>query len=293
MSIVIESANDKKEFNKNLINIGSNPKCDYVINPGFEFLITIQYDKTNEICTVINNVKSPNIIFKGEILQKAVITNMAKLELKDSDEFITIQVGEDISIDSDYSMKVTLSEEDLSELYSGDNANQVTAKMEHLRQPIEKARIAILKQIAYPISELKSKIKTQVRTNIFMHIALFAASIFSSFAVANYLMGLSAQESSGNVYMATNIPAWVGYTFLVFAVCLMLKQGVYLYLNEKRVKDQASTSTIARNFLIITSIIFIIAIYTVNLTYYSAISDFFSFSMFLTIFLLPCKKGKT
>ena len=101
MSIVIESANDKKEFNKTLINIGSNPKCDYVINPGFEFLITIQYDKNNEICTVINNVKSPNVLFKGEILQKAVITNIAKLEFKNSDEHLTIQVGEDISIDSD------------------------------------------------------------------------------------------------------------------------------------------------------------------------------------------------
>ena len=286
MSIVIESANDKKEFNKTLINIGSNPKCDYVITPGFEFLITVQYDKKSEICTVINNVKSPNILFKGEVLQKAVVTSSARLELKDSDQFIQIQVGEDISIDSDFSMKINLSEEDLKELYGNNSENAGVAKIEHMRQPIEKARIAILKQIAYPITELKSKIKTQVRTNVFLHIALFVSSVFSAFAVANYLMGLSAQEASGHVYLATNIPVWLGATFIVFAIGLMLKQGVYLYLVDKRMKKVSGTSQIARNFMLITSAIFILAIYTVNLNYYSAISDFFSFAVFLTVFFV-------
>lgn len=286
MSLVISSANDKKEFNKPLINIGTNPKCDYVINPGFDFLLTVQYNKADEICTVINNVKSPNVTYKGEILQKVAISNSCKLELKNSDEYILIQVGENISADSDYSMKVELSEEDLQELYGEDEQHQINAKIEHMRQPIEKARVAIIKQISYPIFELKSKIKTQGRTNLFLHIAMFITSILSAFAIGNYMMGLSTQEAAKHVYLATNIPSWIAFTFVVFAVALMLKQGTFLYLNEKRLKNTAASSKIARNFMIWVSALFIIAIYTVNLSYYSTISESFSISAFMTVFFV-------
>ena len=285
MSIVIESSNNKKEFNKTIINIGTNPKCDFVINPGFDFLVTIQYDKNNEICTVINNVKSPNLLLNGEVLQKKTITNVAKIELKGSTEYIIIQVGADISIDSDYSMKVSLSDEALEELFSND-ANSVGAKMEHLRQPIEKARISILKQISYPISDLKAKIKNQVATSVLLHMGLFITCLLSAFAIANYLTGLAAQEAAGYVYLATNIPVWIGYTIVTLAICLMLKQGVYLHLTEKRIKSKNISSSVAKNFMIVTALLFITAVYVVNLAYYSAISDFFSFALFITVFFV-------
>ena len=46
MTIIISSKNYEKSFtDKEIINIGSNPDCDYVINSGFDFILTLQYDK--------------------------------------------------------------------------------------------------------------------------------------------------------------------------------------------------------------------------------------------------------
>ena len=42
MTIIISSKNYEKSFtDKEIRNIGSNPDCDYVINSGFDFILTL------------------------------------------------------------------------------------------------------------------------------------------------------------------------------------------------------------------------------------------------------------
>lgn len=56
MSIVILSSSQEKSFDdKDLINIGSNPNCDFVVNVGYDVLLTVQIDKITGKCFVINN----------------------------------------------------------------------------------------------------------------------------------------------------------------------------------------------------------------------------------------------
>jgi len=284
--ITIKSLSGNKQFkNKNLINIGTNPKCDYVLQLGYELIITVQINKETGDCYVSNNFKNPNVLFKGEVLTRIQVDKACKLTLAGSTEFIEIHVDSSSPIDMNSVDIVNLSETELKDLYGDDPAVLAKVKIEKSRAPLEKARIAIIKQIAYPISEIKGKIAANARASIFLHIGLYISSIFSAFAVSNYLMGLSTQEASKHVYLATNIQAWIAYSFIVFAICLMLKQGVYLYLQGKTMK-QSATTVMAQNFFLWGAVIFIIGIYTVNQIYFMSLSNFVAFSIFITFFFV-------
>ena len=240
-TITLKSLTGEKQFkNKNLINIGNNPKCDFVIQPGFDVIITVQINKDTGECFVSNNFKNAGVLFKGQPLNRVKIDKVCKITFKDSSEFVEIHVDSTGVIDMASVDIVNLSETQLRDLYGDDPSVLAKVKLEKSRAPIENARIAIIKQIAYPIAELKSKIRANTRTSLFLHIALYISSILSAFAVANYLMGLSTQEASKHVYLATNIQAWIAYSFIVFSIALMLKQGVYLYLQSKNVKPSTS-----------------------------------------------------
>ena len=279
MSIVITSTEDKQEFkNKTIINIGTNSKCDFVVNLPYDLLFSVQYQKDKNCFQVTNNFKNQNILFKGDILQKAVFNDgICRITFKNSDEFVEIKAEEKDG-------KVTLSEEELRDLYGEDALADVKVKIQKAREPIEKARIAIIKQIAYPITELKSKLKSNWRTTVVLHIALYFSALLSSFALANYLMGLTVQESARHIYLSTNIQAWIAYSFVVFAICMMLKQGVYLLCFEKTHNNTPDASKIAKHFMLWISSIFILAIYAVNITYFSAINEFFGLALFITFF---------
>ncbi len=284
--ITVKSSEGEKQFkNKNLINIGTNPKCDYVIRLGYEFIVTVQVNKDTGVCYVSNNFKNPNVLFKGEVLTRVQIDKACKITLANSTEFIEIYVDVSSPIDMNAVDIVNLSESELRDLYGDEPAVLAKVKVEKARAPLEKARISIIKQIAYPIAELKGKIMANARASIFLHIGLYISSIFSAFAVANYLMGLSTQEASKHVYLATNVQAWIAYSFIVFAIALMLKQGVYLYFQSKTMKLSPS-AILAKNFMLWGSVIFIIGIYTVNQIYFMSLSNFIAFSIFITFFFV-------
>ena len=59
MSVTITSKNNEKTFReKDFIIIGSNSDCDFRINAGFEFILTVQYNDVEKKCTVINNFEN-------------------------------------------------------------------------------------------------------------------------------------------------------------------------------------------------------------------------------------------
>ena len=49
MTVIISSLNKETVFKeKDFIIIGSNSDCDYQINAGFEFILTVQYDENSK-----------------------------------------------------------------------------------------------------------------------------------------------------------------------------------------------------------------------------------------------------
>jgi len=279
LSIIISSTNDKREYkNKPLINIGTNPKCDFFLNLKYDLIFTVQYNREKNIFQVINNYKNQNILYKDEVLQRVIIEKgICRITFKDTNEFIEISASKDDG-------QVVLSEDDLRSLYGDDTHAEIKAKIEKAREPIEKARVSILKQISYSMSELKSKLKTNSRTSIILHIGLYSSSLLSSFALANYLMGLTIQESSRNLYLSTNIQSWVIFSFIVFGIGLMLKRGVNLHYMEKIISNNNAANKSAKWSMIFISTVFIIGIYAINLIYFSSMTEFFSFAFFITIF---------
>ena len=93
MSIVIISSNQEKTFeDKDLINIGSDKNCDFVVDTGYDVLLTVQTDKITGKCYVINNFRNEKILFKGKPLQKIEVTNVCKIVFADTTEYLGIRL---------------------------------------------------------------------------------------------------------------------------------------------------------------------------------------------------------
>ena len=96
MAITITSKNGEKTFNQEIINIGSNASCDYTLDVGYDFVLTLQYDAKSSKCTVLNTFNNQQILFKGNpIGQKLEIEKIAKLMFGGSDEFLSIKIVAD------------------------------------------------------------------------------------------------------------------------------------------------------------------------------------------------------
>lgn len=286
MSVIISSSSQEKGFeDKNLISIGNNPKCDFVLDVGYDVLFAVQIDKVTGKCYIINSRKNEKILFKGKPFVKIEVTNISKVVFADTNEFISVKI--DVPSKTVTSIEnEELTEDDLKRIYGNDQATITKVKIEKQREPIEKARVAIIKQVAYSINEFKHKIAANTRTNVFLHIAMFASAIVSAFGVSNYLMGLTIEEAEKYLYLPTNIKVWAIYSVIISAVCLMLKQGVYLSLQNNVVKDHVKTSRFAQNFMLIVSSIFMLGIYAVNLIYFINLNNFMSFAIFISLFFV-------
>ena len=283
MGIIVRSSKKECDYkNKTLITIGTNSKCDFVLDLDYDVLLTIQYNEG--ICQIINNFKCPHVLFKGEMLTKTFVDKACILSLGNSGDYLEISIKQDLPDDINFAVGADVSQVAIENLYGDGEFSDIKIKVEKARGAIERTRIAIIKQIAYPIAELKAKIKANLRTTIFLHVGLYIASLFSAFAVSNYMMGLTVQESTRSVYLATNIQVWIAYSFIVFSIGLLLKQGVFLYLNEKQVKSVAPNAKLAKHFMLWVSSLFILGIYATNLTYYSVISEFKGLAIFITFF---------
>ena len=286
MAVVISSSVQEKVFeDKNIINIGNNAKCDFQLNVGYDILLTVQFDKITGRCFVINGLKNEKILFKGNPLGKIEVTNICKIVFAGTNEFVSVKVDASTKTASAIESE-ELTEDDLKRIYGNDQATITRVKIEKQREPIEKARVAIIKQVAYSINEFKGKIAANTRANIFLHIAMFASAIVSSFAVSNYLMGLTIEEAEKYLYLPTNIKVWAIYAIVTAGVCLMLKQGVYLALQNNIVKDHVKTSRFAQNFMLTVSAIYMLGIYAVNLVYFMNLNNFIGFSLFISLFFV-------
>ncbi|MFI3301275.1 MAG: hypothetical protein R3Y28_07650 [Candidatus Gastranaerophilales bacterium] len=285
MTISITTSKKEQIFNKDVINIGTNKNCDIVMNLDFELLISIHQNDSK--VTIINNFNSNKILFKGQTINKMDVDKICVLMLSNSDEFIKIEVLENTIQKTKTVSSISneeLNEDDMKKLY-GKDVNAVTKiKIEKQKEDIEKERVGIIKQVSFMINDLKSKISSNHKTNIFLHIAMFFSAMICAFGVSNYLMGLSIQESANYLHLPTNIKVWLLYSVIIYGICLLLKQGIYLYLYSGIQKEMSKSAKLGQSFMIVFSLIFILGIYIVNLIYFMNLNDFMTFAIFISFF---------
>lgn len=288
MTIIISSSTQEKVFNnKDVINVGTNPSCDFLLNIDFDILLTIQYDLAENKCLIMNTFHSDKVLFKGKPVKKVEVGSVCKLMIAGTEEFISVKIINDTQHNQKTITSIgqeDFTEEDIKGLY-GKDVNAVTkVKIEKQKEDIEKDRVAIIKQVAFTINDLKSKISTNQKTSIFLHIAMFVSALICAFGVSNYLMGLTIQESANYLHLPTNIKVWIAYTIIIYGICLLLKQGIYLYLQSGIQKEMSKNSKLAQSFMLVFSLIFVLGVYVVNLVYYMNLNDFMTFAIFISFF---------
>ena len=287
MTIVVSSSKLEKIFDeKDIINIGTNPNCDFKLDLDFDVLITLQYDQKENKCVLMNTFHNERVLFKGQPIKKVEIGNICKIMFAGSSEFINIKILENTPVKKSISTiaRENLSEEDMKALYGNDPNAVMRVKLDKQKADIEANRVAIIKQVAFQINDLKNKIASNTRTNIFLHVAMAISSILCAFGLANYLMGLSIKESANYLHLPTNIKVWVCYSILVFAAAVMLKQGVYLFLQSSENKSVSGTAKFAQGFMVVLGLIFMFGVYIINLIYYMNLNDFLMFAVFVSLF---------
>ena len=252
MIITLTSKTSEKTFtDKDIINIGSNPSCDFVVNIGTDLVMTLQCDNTGKKCVLLNTFNNQNILFKGNPMPQSIeIDKVCKLMSALNDEFISIKIIEQQPVYTE------------------------SSPIEQKKAEIERARVGVIKKTGYVINDLKTKLTLNYRASIFLHIAMFLTSLVTAFGVANYLTGLEIEETKNFIHLPTNIKILVAFTLVVYGLCLILKQGVYLYLQNKE-KSTPATMT-AQSFMLISTSLFFTGLYVINLLYYININIVFS-----------------
>ena len=265
---------------KELITIGSKDGFDVKLDVDFDCMLTLQYDKTNNKCILLNQFNNKNFLFKGSALPSNIeIDKVLKVMIADSDEFITIKItSNSVELKSQ-----NMSENDFKTLYGDSAQSSVKMKIESMKDEIENARIAITKETSFHINSLTKKANINTNTIFALHIALIFASLICAFGVANYLTGLPLEDAQSVIQMPLNLKLILMYTLIICAVGLTLKQGVYLFLKNK---EEGQTS--AQNFMIIVSSIFFFAIYVINLLYYMAPNTMNIFAVLISAFFVGC-----
>ncbi|MCQ2957782.1 MAG: hypothetical protein MJ180_02645 [Candidatus Gastranaerophilales bacterium] len=285
MSFSITTKKGETTFtDKEVVNICSHAGFDLKLDVDFKCMLSIQYDKTANKCTVLNQFNNPKFLFKGKTLPaKLDVEKICKIMIDGTDEFITIKVLGESNITN--VEEENLTETDMKELYGEDVNASARLKIEKRKVQLEQARIAITKEILFLINDLKHKISMNSKAGIVLHIALILASLLCAFGVSNYLMGLPLKDAANVIQMPTNLKLIFVYTFLIFGIGAILKQGVFVYLQNK-IGEDTTTSKIAEKFMIAVPSIFYIGIYFINVLYYMTSKALPVFSVLISLFFV-------
>ena len=283
MTVTIVTKYGEKTFqDKEIINISSKEGFDICANFGFDYMLTVQMDRKTGMCTLLNQFNCQKFLFKGKpIPQSMEISKLCKLMVDGSDDFLTIKVNADVLTTKVASENLT--EQDMKDLYGNDINAAARIKIEKRKAEIEEARISIIKQVSFAINDFKHKISMNSKTGILLHIALFAASLILAFGVSNYLTGLPLKDAGSIIQMPVNMKIMFVYSLIVYGVGLILKQGVYLFFQNKFDETQDS-SGIAEKSMILISSLFFAALYLINMLYYMSPGTMPLFAVFMSLF---------
>ena len=285
MAFTVTTKNGERTFaDKELVNIGSKEGADLVLNLGFDFLITIQYDPKTNRCAVLNQFNNPKFLFKGKpVPARMEIDRICKIMVDGSDEFISIKI-----IGSSVNREIAqenITESDIKAIYGQDVNAAAKLMVEKRKAELEEARVAIVKETGATINNLRHKLSMNSKSGIMLHIALFFASLVCAFGVSNYLTGLPLNEAGNVIQMPTNMKLIFIYTLIVYGIGLIMKQGVFLYFQNKLGED-STTSRIAEKFMIGLPMIFYAAVYLINVLYYISPKTFPVFAVLISLFFV-------
>lgn len=283
MTFTIITKNGEKTFaDKELVNISSRNGVDCQINFGFEYTLTVEYNKSTGKYSILNPFNCEQFLFKGQpIPQRLEVDKMCKLMVAGSDEFLAIKV-----LAAAGNTKVShedLTEQDIKEVYGEEVNASARLKIEKRKGELEDVRVAIVKQIAYSINDLKSKISMNSKSGILLHIGLFVASLVLAFGVANYLTGLPLKDAGSIIQMPVNMKLVLVYSLIVYGVGLVFKQGIYLFFQNKT-EELSLSNAVAEKFMLVLGVLFYGAIYLINLLYYIAPGSMMFFAIFMSLF---------
>lgn len=158
-------------------------------------------------------------------------------------------------------------EDDIRELY-GDNVNAATKiKLDKRKADIEARRVAILKEISFALDDAKKKITANGMAEKFLFLALIICPIIMASALSDTLATLIPPAAKSVFPLHMRLLA--GYALLLFVNGLVLKQGIFLLLQDK-VKDKnvQKTGAVAKNFMLMLSTAIFVTIGIVVLNFY-------------------------
>ena len=75
------------------------------------------------------------------------------------------------------------------------------------------------------------------------------------------------------------------FTFVIFGIGIVMRQGVYLALQEK-VGQTIENSNVAQRFMIVLSLEFYIAVYLINVLYYLGPNSMPFFAVYISFFFV-------
>ena len=270
MGLLITTKNIQQDFSsKSLITIGSKEGFDIKLNLNFDCMLTLQYDINSNHATVMNNLKSQKVLFKGDVFENLEVDSVAKIMFEGSDEFITLKITK---------VETVSPKETVTSLYNENSGMKY--KIEKRKDEIEQQRISITKETSFHINDLTKKLSINTNSVFVLHIALLFASLVCSFGVANYLTGLPLKDANSVIQMPLNLKLILMYMVIIYGVGLTLKQGVYLSLRGQNMQGS--------KFMIGVSSLFFAAVYIINLLYYMAPDTMNIFAVLISLFFVGC-----
>ncbi len=297
MPVVIATKNGEKTFkDKEIITVGNQSNCDVVLEVPVNFVLSIEVIKTGG-CNVVNAFSSPEILFRGEPMgAKLAVEKACKLMIEGTNDFVAIKTqaivpqatgAQTVAARQSAPMPqmqqpapqrrqspppqphVTMTsiaeqdfdEDDIRELY-GDKINAATKiKLDKRKADIEARRVSILKEISYSLEDAKKKISANGNAEKFLSLALIVCPIIMASAVSDTLQHMVMSSVMTKSFFPLHMRLLAGYAILLFVTALILKQGIFLLLQDKvKEKNAQRTGAVAKNFMLFLSTSIFLAI---------------------------------
>ena len=310
MALLVKTSAGQMVYNQNLIKIGNTPDCDYKINIGSDKLV-IQWSETRQKFVISSDETNINLIFNNKpFIGNFLLENSVKITVAGTNEYILLKVVElaqestveptPIGVIEDEKIQTiniqatttqTLEKPTTQQMI--DNIDNSKTKLDSLKEEIEEGRTSIIKQVGFAINDIKNRIDLNKKASIFVHLAMIASSIIVAFGVSNFLTGLKIEETKDFINLPMNIKILALFSLMIYGLCLLLKQGMFNFYQNKTFSSAAAES--AQKLLITSSAIFFGAIYIINLLYYLNINP--AFAILISLFfvamnvVLACAAG--
>ena len=265
MRIIVKCGNNRKVFDgKSSVVISGNSNADFIIPQlGHEEFLKLVFAPKYNNYVLVNSANDRGIFCNDKNFSKVLVPS--KFVVTCSKVALPIEFVIEESADSSF------------------NNMQQPEYTHQTETDIEKQRVSIIKEIGYKVIDLKNYSRSASITGMFLNIAMAVLSLVSSFAVTNYLLGLTVDTSASVLNLSTNFWFLGGITIVVFAISLILRQSIasLMEFNARIHKRYGETPFIQRFIIIITSSCLFV-VYVMNLLYYKNVQGSFA-SIFISL----------